>query len=105
MVSVITAPPSTCPASRPASVTMGMAELRSVCFPITRPSPSPLARAVRTYSSPSASSTAERGRRALREEEKGARKKEGRNEWTDRAAARGRHRQGETHKKSNNKQK
>ena len=68
IVSVITAPPMICPSSRPASVTIGIAELRSVCLPITRPSPSPLARAVRMYSSPRTSSTAERVRRVMRAE-------------------------------------
>ena len=81
IVSVITAPPSTCPASSPASVTIGIAELRSVCLPITRASRRPFARAVRMYSSFRTSRTAERVSRAIRAEKNAASTTEGMTRW------------------------
>src|SRR5262249_34139839 len=44
----IAPPPSTAAKSRPKSVTIGISELRSTCFAITRRGPTPFARAVRT---------------------------------------------------------
>ena len=81
IVSVMTAPPRSWPASSPASVTMGIAELRSVCLAMTRPSPSPLARAVVMYSSPRTSSTAERVSRATRAEKNAASTTDGMTRW------------------------
>lgn len=46
--SVITAPPSSEPKSRPNRVMTGIITFRSACRPITRASRRPLARAVRT---------------------------------------------------------
>src|SRR5262249_34108274 len=48
IVSVMTAPPRSWPISSPASVTIGIAELCSVCLATTRGSLRPLARAVST---------------------------------------------------------
>ena len=81
IVSVMTAPPRSWPASSPASVTIGIAELRSVCLPITRPSPSPLARAVLMNSSLSTSSMAERVSRATRAAKKAASTTDGMIRW------------------------
>src|SRR5437763_1003250 len=64
-VSVTTAPPSSVPNCRPVIVTTGSAAFLSVCFITTAASGKPLARAVRTKSWRSTSSTAERVSRAM----------------------------------------
>ena len=65
IVSVTTAPPSRNAACRPISVTTGISALRSAWWTITTVSRRPLARAVRTKSAPSTSSTAVRVSRAI----------------------------------------
>ena len=64
-VSVTTDPPSNSPARMPVIVTTGISELRATCHRNTVPGISPLARAVRTWSSRSTSSIPDRSSRAM----------------------------------------
>jgi hypothetical protein len=63
--STATEPPSTKPSRTPEMVITGSSALGSACRITTRPSLSPLARAVRTKSSPMTSSRQERDMRAM----------------------------------------